>query len=84
VGKKKWVWMGAHEFVCWACNGPPKSLKGRGGKRARAVVCHKCHNSKCLHPRHIEHGSDKENLKTARARGVRERGGDGKFVSKGP
>lgn len=79
-GKRPVVWMGAHEFVAWACHGPPDVEKGG----PRSVVCHKCHNSMCLHPRHLEHGTDEQNLKMSKARGSMARGRGGKFVGKGP
>jgi hypothetical protein len=79
-GRRKWVWMGAHEFVAWACHGPAIVEEGV----PRSVVCHKCHKSLCLHPRHLEHGSDRKNVKMTKGRLSRARGGGGKFVAKGP
>ena len=83
-GRRKFVHIWAHRFVCWAQHGGRRRghrdmcLRTRARPQAydeepQVEVMHTCHNGECLNPLHMRWGSREENLNDRRRSPTRSR-----------
>jgi len=60
---RRYISIDAHRLVCWLVHGPPAE---RGGTAENAL--HKCSNSRCINPAHLEWGTQQKNARRAHER----------------